>query len=319
MTANWSRRAFLATAGASAAASVLTACGSSTVESAIRPSRFIAFGDALSDLGQNGTRYTVNDGSVNIWSQQLASRYGVALTTASAGGTSYAVGNARITGTPDAAGIAATPTVTQQIGGFLAANAFKDGDVVIAQGGTSDVIYNYRQFAAGAITAAQLTANLTQAGTEFGAQVRRLVTAGAKYVVVVGTYNMGRSPWATSVNDGARITEVAAAFNTALLLAITDLGTNVLYVDATYYYNLLINAPGSYSLTNSTTVVCTSTDAADGIGIGAGNTSSARCTPSTIGSGLAYDSYLFADPVYFTPAANRLFGNYAYDRLARRF
>jgi phospholipase/lecithinase/hemolysin len=131
---------------------------------------------------------------------------------------------------------------------------------------------------------------------------------------------MGRSPWAaTLVNDAARITEVAAAFNTALLLAITDLGSNVLYVDATYYYNLLLNAPSSYSLTNSTTVVCTSTDSANSIGIGAGNTSSARCTPSTIGAGLAYDSYLFADPVYFTPAANRLFGNYAYDRLRLRF
>jgi phospholipase/lecithinase/hemolysin len=320
MTANWSRRAFLATAGASAAASVLTACGSSTVESAISPARFIAFGDGLSDLGQNGFRYTVNDGSVNIWTQQLASRYGVTLAAAAAGGTSYATGNARVTGAPDAAGIAATPTVTQQITAFLAAGgSFGDRDVVVVQGGISEVIYNYRLFAAGAITAAQLTANLTQAGTEFGAQVRRVVAAGARYVVATGTYNMGRSPWAATVNDTARITDAAAAFNTALLLAITDLGANVLYVDAAFYYNLLLGSPSSYSLTNSTTVVCTSADGANSIGIGAGNTSSARCTPSTIAPGLAYNSYLFADPVYFTPAANRLFGNYAYDRLRLRF
>ena len=65
MATNWMRRTVMVAACASAA--LLAACGSSTTESAITPQRFIAFGDAMSDVGQNGSRYTVNDGSVNNW------------------------------------------------------------------------------------------------------------------------------------------------------------------------------------------------------------------------------------------------------------
>lgn len=50
MAANWMRRTVMVAACASAA--LLAACGSSTTESAITPERFIAFGDAYSDIGQ---------------------------------------------------------------------------------------------------------------------------------------------------------------------------------------------------------------------------------------------------------------------------
>jgi len=93
------RRAVLLAACASAA--VLSACGSSTIESALAPSRFIAFGDGLSDLGQSGSRYTVNDSTVNVWTQQVATSYGGTLVTQASGGNSYARGHARIVGTPD--------------------------------------------------------------------------------------------------------------------------------------------------------------------------------------------------------------------------
>ena len=106
MAVNWLRRSVLAAAGVSAAM-LLAGCGSSTIESALKPERFIAFGDGLSDVGQvNGARYTINDGSVNNWAQQLAATYGITLTPVSTGGTSYAQGNARVTAHPDAAGSA---------------------------------------------------------------------------------------------------------------------------------------------------------------------------------------------------------------------
>ena len=107
MTNAWLRRVVMVAAALSA--SLLAGCGSSTIESALKPSRFISFGDAFSDLGQGGTRYTVNDApfnaaTVNIWTQKLASTYGKTLTVAlDASGVSYATGNARITQTPDAA------------------------------------------------------------------------------------------------------------------------------------------------------------------------------------------------------------------------
>ena len=102
MAANWMRRTLMVAACASAA--LLAACGSSTTESAITPQRFIAFGDAMNDVGQNGSRYTVNDGSVNNWTLQVVANYGKSLTPVSAGGLSYATGNARVSAKPDAAG-----------------------------------------------------------------------------------------------------------------------------------------------------------------------------------------------------------------------
>ena len=59
MTRNWLRRTLVLAACASAA--LLAACGSSTVESAVTPTRIVSFGDALSDVGYAGKRYTIND------------------------------------------------------------------------------------------------------------------------------------------------------------------------------------------------------------------------------------------------------------------
>ena len=195
MTVTWLRRtALLAFACASTA--LLGACGSGTVDSAISPSRFVVFGDGLSDVGQTGVRFTVNDGSVNIWVQQVAAGFGVGITPSSAGGSGYATGNARVTQHPDAAGVASTATVTEQITSFLASDSPKSSDLIVVEGGTSDLIYNFASYRSGNITADQFTAAATQAGTELGAQVRRMVTAGAKYVMTTGVYDLGRSPWA---------------------------------------------------------------------------------------------------------------------------
>ena len=115
MTGNWLRRAFVLATCASAL--LLAACGSSTTESAISPTRFVTFGDGFSDVGQNGSRYTVNDGSaVNNWTLQLASSYDRSIAPASAGGTGYARGNARVLARPDAAGNAAdSPTLKVKV------------------------------------------------------------------------------------------------------------------------------------------------------------------------------------------------------------
>lgn len=55
------------------------ACGSGDIVSALVPTRFISLGDGLSDLGQGSTglRYTINDGTLNIWADRLANRYGL--------------------------------------------------------------------------------------------------------------------------------------------------------------------------------------------------------------------------------------------------
>ena len=317
MAANWMRRTVMVAACASAA--LLAACGSSTTESAITPQRFIAFGDANSDVGQKGTRYTVNDGSVNNWTLQVAANYGKPLAAASAGGKSYAVGNARVKIKPDAAGNASTPTITEQIDTFLASGSFGASDVVFLSGGISDVIAGMAAVQAGTQTEAAMVAAARQAGEDMAAQVRRLVAAGAKYVVVTGTYDLSKTPWAKTIGREALLADASSRFNDGLLVGIVDLGANALYVDLAYYVNLYTGVPANYGFNNATTAVCTSVDANNGIGIGAGKVNSALCNSSTLLSGANQAAYVFADSVYLTPSAQRQFGTYAYDRLRARW
>ena len=325
MTMNWLRRTAVLAACASAA--LLTACGSSSVESAFTPTRIVSFGDALSDVGQTGTRFTINDGSPNnIWAEQFAVKYGTTLKAVSDGGTGYARGNARVSASPDAAGEVTTLTLKQQIDAFLSADSIREGDMLVVNGGISDVIAQMAAVTAGTISPDDMVNNTTAAGREMGAQVRRLVDAGAKHVVVVGAYNLGRSPWAASIGQTNLLERASIVsgtqgqgFNNGLLSRISDLGDHVRYIDAAFYFNLLINSPGNYSLDNSVTPVCTSVDSGNGIGIGAGQVSSALCTLNTLLPGANRDRYAFADPVYFTPVVNRLFGVYAYDQVRQRW
>ncbi|MFN7857073.1 MAG: SGNH/GDSL hydrolase family protein [Acidovorax sp.] len=317
MAANWMRRTFVVAACASAA--LLAACGSSTTESAISPQRFIAFGDAVSDVGQKGSRYTVNDGSVNNWTLQVATSYGKPLAASSAGGLSYAVGNARVSAKPDAAGNSATPTVTEQITAYLASGTFSGNEVVFITGGVSDVIAGMAAVNAGTQTEAQMAAAARKAGEDLAAQVRRLVNAGAKYVVVTGTYDLGRTPWAKAIGRESLLSTASSRFNEGLLVDTVDLGANVLYVDLAYYVNLYTSTPGNFGFNNATAAVCTSVDPGNGIGIGAGQLNSLLCNNSTLLPNANATAYVFADSVYLTPSAQRQFGTYAYSRLRARW
>ena len=281
MAVNWLRRSVLTAACASVA--LLAACGSSTIESALTPARFVAFGDGFSDVGQvGGARYTVNDGSVNNWTQQLAARYGLTTTPVSAGGTSYAQGNARVKVQPDASGNASTPTVTQQVDAFLASGGTRANDVVVLGAGTADILAELAAVTAGTQTPEQMLAHAQQAGKDLGAQAIRLVDAGAKYVVVAGVYNLGRSPQAIALGQVDLLTNASSKFNEAFLVSIVNLGANVLYVDAAYYFNLVTSSPGAYAFDTEKTAVCTSVDAGNGIGVGTGQVNSALCTPSSV-------------------------------------
>lgn len=318
MAANWMRRTALVTACATAV--LLAACGSSTTESALSPSRFIAFGDGTADVGQNGASYTVNDGSVNNWTRYVAAQYGKELKASSQGGLSYAFGNARIAATPDAAGNTATPTVAAQIDTFLASgNTLQKDDVVLLSAGVSDMIVGLSAVIANTQTAAEYEASARTLGTQYADQIRRLTNAGAKQVVFSGTYDLGKSRWAIDQGQVAAAEAASKAFNEALLIGLNDLGNSVLYVDLAYYMNLYTYSPSSYGFSNATTPVCTMVDSGPGIGIGAGEINSALCTTSTLIAGANQDSYLFADKVYLTPSAYRQFGTYAYDKLRVRW
>ena len=319
----WRRRAMLACAAAATALS-LASCGGGTIENKLAPKRFIVFGAAMADVGVNNTRYTVNDGSVNTWVEKAAVDYDSTLTIkpSDQGGTGYARGNARIVAKPDAAGNSATLTVKEQIDAFLGAGGkIANDDVAVVNAGISDIVFQMQAVLAGSQTEAQMIANVEQAGRDMGAQARRLVEAGGTHVLVVGPYNLGKSIWATQIARGDTLTNASLRFNEALLLSMVDLGASVLYVDAQLFFNLLISNPGGNNLADAITIACNSVDPGPGIGIGIGTNqvNSSLCTPATIGTGLDYNRLVFADALYFTPVANRLFGDYVQGRMRFRW
>ncbi|BDT70295.1 hypothetical protein os1_44880 [Comamonadaceae bacterium OS-1] len=303
------RRAVLGLACASAA--LLAACGSSSVESQLKPTRIIAFGDAFSAVTP-GASYTVNDptsGVITTWLAQLASSYGVGLNTSLV----YAKGNARINSTTDAAGGSNAP-IKVQIDNFLAGNSLGANDLVVLNGGISDIVAD--------MAASGTTANATQYGKDLGAQVKRVVDAGGKYVAVVGTYNLGRSPWAIASGKTAALQQASLDFNIALkvYLQTQNLAANVRYVEAEAYFNNLSGTDfRNYGFTNVTDLACASVDSTAGIGTGVGQVNSSLCDPTKLNpaivansAGVTYDQYLFADRLYFTPLAQRLFGLQTY-------
>jgi phospholipase/lecithinase/hemolysin len=330
MATQWLRRAWLI--AACATAMLLAACGGGSIVSSFTPGRVVAFGDAMGDLGQNGRRYTVNDGSVNNWTQFVANGFGRELKASSEGGLSFATGNARITATTDAAGHTGTPSLQQQIDTFLGSSSLGDTDLVLVSAGTSDVIVQGKAAIDGTISAAEAQQNVQQAADELAVQVRRLVTAGAKHVVVVGPYDLGRSVWANETGQGALLERLSAisgntganqprSFNERLLISMVDLGADVLYVDAALEFNLVTANPGNsgFELANATSVVCTSVDPGPGIGTGPNQVNSNLCTPSTLVAGADSSKFLFADRVYPTPRGQVIFGDFAFTRIRDRW
>lgn len=314
------RRLLLALAPAALLA--LAACDSSTIESQFRPTRLVAFGDALSDMGQvNGRRYMI-DNSENVWVKMVGQSYDLGnVRAAAAGGTVYATGNARVVAKPDAAGNAATPTIKEQVDTFLAASAFTANDLVILQGGISDIIVNVQAHRAGTLTREQLLGNVRQAGLDYAAQARRLAGAGAQHIAVIGVYDLSLTPWALTTGIQPLISEVSRTFNDAVLVELVNEGQNMLFVDAALLFNLMVSNRQAYSFDNVIAPVCSSqaADPGPGIGIGTGQINSSLCTTARLEPGAEAIKFLWADPVYPTPSAHARLADFTYTRLTARW
>lgn len=327
MTVQWTRCATWVATGITA--TLLAACGSSTVDSAISPQRVVAFGDGNADLGQvSGRTYTVTAPDIYAnWTSQIALGYGKTLTSVSAGGLSYAQGNARVTTSPDAAGNASTPTVQQQITNFLASNQFDGDDLVLVSAGLSDVVVQAQAVLTNGLSRDTALANARTAGVELARQVNRMINAGAKYVAVAGAYTIGKGPWGVALNNAGVsdaegfLNQLSSKFNEGFKVEGVNLGLTgdkVLYVDFEEYVNYIYNTPAAFSVGNTNTTVCNSVDTGNGIGTGTNQINSALCSKDTVIDS-NYDQYLFADRVYLTPNVHRQFGNWAYDQIRSRW
>jgi phospholipase/lecithinase/hemolysin len=294
------RRDVLRVATAGGLAALLAGCGDGSIVSALTPNRFISFGDGLSDLGQGsaGTRYTINDGTVNTWADRLASRYGKTIAAQKSGGLGYAQGHGPTQAPPR--------TLATQIDAFLSTQSLMTNDVVLLNLPMADLLSAMAAVKAATLTEAAALAQADTVGRAHVVQVKRLLAAGAKYVLVLGVYNLGASPFAIAQGQTALASSLTQALNDAFKTDAVALGANLLFVDAAFLVNRNVLNASAYGFSNVNTGICTTADAS-------------TCNTGTLVSGATASQYVFADGIHLTPTCNQQLGDYAYDQLRARW
>ncbi len=251
-------------------------------------------GDSSTDAGYFGARFTVNPGLV--WAQVLGAGYGLAITPSNQGGTDFAAGGARVSqtpGFPPIPPVASAPPLTVQINSLLGSSTTLDPNALYSVSiGYNDIFTALAGAQAGLLTPAQMQAAVAQAATEAAAQVLRLRWAGARYIVALNVYDLGKSP-AGLVSPTVPYTALSGLYNSTFQGALAQNGTQVMVFDTFKFFNEIVANPGTYGLTNVTQPACTVPTAL-------------LCTTSTLVAPNAGQNFAFADAVHPTPAGHAL-------------
>lgn len=270
-------------------------------------SNVIYFGDSLTDSGYYkpvvppGTGlFTTNPGPV--WSQLFSGHFGTsAIPSNQPGGTNYAQGGAQTTILPgippEAPTVGATPIATQ-VQNFLAKGPADPNAIYSVFGGGNDFFWQLGLLQAGQTTPAAVQASLGQSGVNLGKQVAILHAAGAGLVMVWNLPDLGRTPYAIASGQAPSISALASYFNSNLQATLNAAGGNTLRLNTFAMFNELIAKPALYGLTNVTSPACTVSTAY-------------LCTPSTLVSANAPQTYLFSNDVHPTTAGHKFFAEYA--------
>lgn len=271
-------------------------------------SKTVFFGDSLTDTGffrpllmkqdPNAAivgRFTTNPGWV--WSDYLADHYGTNSQPNGNGqtGDNYAVGGARV-GVDVVGPLGPTPSLKTQAAGYLAANGGKaDANALYTVwGGPNDL------FAAQKAPPAQAPAIIGAAVKDQITLVGGLKAAGAEYVLVPNLPDIGLTPDARAGGalGMAQGTAVAKLYNDSLYGGLKQAGIEFIPLDTFTILQEIVATPGAYGFTNVSDKACTSA-------------SSLTCSPLSLVSPNANNTYVFADGVHPSTAAHQILGEYA--------
>ena len=308
----------LSSIGASLGIGIMSLC-IAPAASASSFSQMVFFGDSLMDsgffsgIGQQPS-FTTNPDL--IWTQLLAHQNGLTANPAfiltptgvvSGGGTNYAVGGARVSQPsldPTLAPI--VPSVTQQINGYLASNPKPDKKALYTVwAGANDVFDYTQQYIAGlldpttqAATAQTIVGLVAGEAVNVAGLIGKLQQAGANKVMVVNLPNIGNTPEAAASGLQTLWTGASYTFNQTLNQSLNQLGGNIIALDAFSLLDEVIRNPALYGFKNVTSAACTTPD-------------SSTCTAATLVEPNANKTYLFADTVHPTGAAQAIIAQYA--------
>ena len=291
----WVRRA--AGVAALAGAALLSSCGGGQPGQRFYPSRIIVFGDELSLVRADGSKYTINalvSGSTTaldcasnpIWVQTLASVYGLTFPQCPGSAVDpvsqiYAAAGAGVNDLPG--------QISQQqlAGGFTAS------DMVTVLVGANDVVAEFGKYPD--VGESQLDADLDALGTALALQINQLADTGAK-ILVSTIPDMGLTPFAGDRSVGstdsnpALLSRLTARFNDALLAHLTNDGSKIgliqldEYLQATDHATLL--GQGTYA--NTTLAAC--------------SVALPACNTNTLVPEAVNATWLWADNRHLTPA-----------------
>ena len=262
-------------------------------------SNIFFFGDSLTDAGSfkpvlpPGTGlFTTNPGPV--WAQVLAQRYGLTAIPANQGGTDFAEGGARVTSLPGVPDIPPTATATPiatQVTHLLASGPLDGNAVYIVWGGADDIFFQLGALGTGAITPAQVQANVAAAAGDLVRQVAILQAAGARNIVVFNLPDIGRTPDGTASGQSAQASAITSLYNTALIGGLDAIGTPTMRVNIFALFNEFLANPAAFGFVDATTRAC-------------GATPSLLCTSASLVVPDAASTFLFADGVHPTTAGH---------------
>jgi len=293
-------------------------------------SAVISFGDSLSDAGQYaalpppfyfGAQGSFTTNPDDVWTQVLASSFGLSQTASLAGGTNYAWG-----GAPTAFSIPPIPlaltcipatlpcqSVQQQLGASLAATGgHADPNALYTYWAGANDIFNYLSWAGPQvvspgpppvlgpplITAAQAQLFTGASALTAVGEIGALQAAGAKHIVVLNLPDIGLTPAFRGTAGQASVSGLVFVYNTTLNGGLASLQDGIIPINAYQLIGEVIADPAQYGFANVTATACSPA--------GPGGGSSLFCTPASYVAPNANETYLFADGVHPSGAAHRM-------------
>jgi phospholipase/lecithinase/hemolysin len=220
-------------------------------------SRIFVFGDSLSDTGNfyqlsGGTPpapyYQGRFSNGRVWVEQLADALGMTI----APGDNYAVGGATtgFVNYNDGLNGRDYPGLLDETGSFRATRdaAEAHGALFVVWTGANDFFLGLRSGQTPAEIIGNGVGNTVQA-------IQQLRQAGARHIMVVNLPDLGLTPEARAANLGAGLTQLSAAYNQVLDLALDSLasaGIPTIRVDAFAALRKMVAQPAQFAFTNVT-------------------------------------------------------------------
>ena len=293
-------------------------------------SAVISFGDSLSDAGQYaalpppfyfGAQGSFTTNPDDVWTQVLASAYGLSQTASLAGGTNYAWG-----GAPTAFTIPPIPltlkcvpatlpcaSVQQQIGTYLTSTGgAADPNALYTYWAGANDIFNYLQWAGPQvvnpgpppvlgpplITAAQAQLFTGASALTALAEIGALQAAGAENIVVLNLPDIGLTPSFRGTAAQGSVSGLVFVYNNVLNDGLASLDDGIIPINAYQLINEVLADPAAFGFSNATSPACNPA--------GPGGGSSLFCTPASYVAPGANETYLFADGVHPSGAAHAM-------------